>query len=115
METNFYLKIYLNKLLNNKKHSADDGEKFIKPSKNSHFSTNNLYYYFENNDENSFEKMNVVLTANLNLYRQDLLEDLDSTDNLYEVNDDGSYLLSNFFYFHKKIRHRKRNFIFFIG
>ena len=94
MEENIYLKTYTNYLLKNKISNNKTTEKYIKPNKNFHFSTSNLYYYFDNNQEDSFDKINEIILANLNLYKQDLYDDLDSTDNLYEVNDDGSYLLS---------------------
>jgi hypothetical protein len=92
---NTYLNYYLNNKLKAITKELHTQEKYVKPNKNFHFTTGNLYYYFDNDHKNSFEKLNEVLVANLNLYKQDLIDDLDMTDDLYEVNDDGSYLLSN--------------------
>jgi flagellar biosynthesis regulator FlbT len=79
-------------ILNNTKDIQQ--EKYVKPNKNLHFSTSNLYYYVDSNQDTSFEKTNETITANINLFKQDLLEDLDATDKLYDVNDDGSYSIS---------------------
>lgn len=70
---------------------------YLKPNKNIHFSNSNLYYYFDTQDS-SFEKINDTIIANLNLFKQDMFDYLNLTDDLYEINDDGSYLISNLFY-----------------
>jgi hypothetical protein len=88
-----YSQIY-SKYLLEKAHKSKIGEKFLKANKNLHFTTSNLYYYFDR-DNSSFEKINDTVSANMKLYKQDLFEDLETTDNLYEINDDGSYTISN--------------------
>jgi hypothetical protein len=85
------------KFLLDKYNSKKITEKFMKPNKNSHFTTSKLYYYFEK-DNLSPSKLIDTVNANLSLLKGDLLDDLKSTQNLYEINDDGSFLISKNFY-----------------
>jgi hypothetical protein len=84
---------YLSYLKKNYQHHE---EKYLKPNKTLHFKTSDLYYYFHLNtgDTLNFELVNDTFAANINLYKHDLFEDLDSTDNLYHLNADGSYTIS---------------------
>ena len=81
------------KYLLDKAHKSKIVERFLKPNKNLHFTSSNLYYYFDR-ENSSFDRISDIVSANLKLYKQDLFEDLDTTDHLYEINDDGSYLIS---------------------
>ena len=87
-----YVNVY-SKYIIDKVYKSNVVERYLKPNKNLHFTSSNLYYYFDR-DNVSIEKMTDTVSANLKLYKQDLLEDLDSTDNLYEINDDGSISIS---------------------
>jgi hypothetical protein len=83
---------YIVKSINKNKTSHN----YLKSNKNQHFSSSNLYYYFDKN-ENSFESTSNILTANLTLLKQDLFEELEKTDDLYHKNEDGSYTISKLF------------------
>jgi len=90
--TNYLLQNFNNKTNPQKTHIK---EKFVKPNKNLHFSSSKLYYYFDSLDSDpSFDQIKNTLEANFNLYKQDIIDDLDSTENLYEMNDDGSFTIS---------------------
>ena len=69
----------------------------MKPNKNLHFASSKLYYYFDK-DNISPVKIKDTINANLSLLKTDILEDLETTDNLYEINDDGSLLISKYKY-----------------
>jgi hypothetical protein len=91
--THSYLNTYYKYLLE-KAHKSKIVERFLKPNKNLHFTSSNLYYYFDR-ENSSFDRISDIVSANLKLYKQDLFEDLEATDHLYEINDDGSYSISN--------------------
>ncbi len=86
------------KYLLDRAHKSKIVERFLKPNKNLHFTTSNLYYYFDR-ENSSFDRISDIVSANMKLYKQDLFEDLEETDHLYEINDDGSYFISKILQF----------------
>lgn len=66
---------------------------YLKPTNDLHFSTSNLYYYFDMNNP-EFNKSDDTLLANLDLFKKDLFDDLEETSELYHINPDGSFTLS---------------------
>jgi hypothetical protein len=79
---------------NDGKHS-EKNRGFTKPNKNMHFSSGSLYYEL-NQSENNFDKLTESTIANLILLKEDLLSDLNVTENLYTISEEGEFTLSNF-------------------
>lgn len=77
-------------------HKKRISEKFMKPNKNLHFTSSQLYYYFDT-ENFSPSKIKDTINANLSLMKTDLLDDLELTQNLYETNPDGSFNISKLY------------------
>jgi len=75
---------------------VSEKQKYTKPNKNMHYSTGKLYYECEGGD---IEKLNEFALANLSLLGSDILEDLELTDALYNLNEQGEIVLSMKFLF----------------
>ncbi len=67
---------------------------YIKPNPKLNYKTGELYYYFINTEKTKFEDANETFSANTNLLKQDLIQELEETSNLYHINDDGSFSIS---------------------
>lgn len=65
----------------------------MKLNKKMSYRTGDLYYQF-NADEGNFENLYETLSANLNIYKQDVKEELELNDDLYYKNLDGSITIS---------------------
>ena len=58
------------------------------------YRTGDLYYQFKIDDEGNLENLYETLSANLNIYKQDINEELELNDDLYYKN----LYQKNFFY-----------------
>ena len=85
--------LYLKNLCQAKAKSNTYAEQYLKQHKHHNFKSTNMYHYFDAK-ENNFEKLNDTLIANLNIFKQDLDDDLSKTLNLYYNNIDGTYSIS---------------------
>lgn len=80
------------KLLTHEEHTESN---YLKPMKTLNFKTSELYYYFNTTNTSSFVDLNETFLANMKLYHSDLLNDLEYTSDLYHINEDGSFTISN--------------------
>lgn len=88
-----YLFKSFNKKTINDQHQSGTHTIYMKPNKNMHYTSNSLYHEI-NTDEINIDKLNELAYANLFLLNDDIKQELEAFDNLYNIAENGDIILS---------------------